>query len=65
MAFSVDFFRRDPFFGKGAKPAAGGAQMDAWQCSAGRQYPPKAPLIRCEEAPALSVMRGVRGDAYS
>jgi len=41
------------------------AQMDAWQCSAGRQYPPKTPLIRCEEAPALSVMHGVRGDAYS
>lgn len=41
------------------------SHMDAWRRSTGRKFPPKEPIIRCEESPPIAVMRDVRGSAFS
>lgn len=41
------------------------AQKDAWRRLTGRKFPPKEPIIRCEESPPIAVMRGVRGSPFS
>lgn len=41
------------------------AQMDAWQTSSRRQYPPKPCVIPCKDGSRFAAMRDVRGKAYS